>query len=226
MPGVAYQSVVRGRGTSTAFTNEPTTKLTANTVYQLNTDARRLLDPGVALTVEVDADGPGAGAYVVAPASSYTVNWQFGIITFLADQGASALVRVSGSFLPVVDLLGVTSWSITQSRDVLDDTAVNNSTGNRSKRLGLEDLSGSIETTELLTVDNDTGAGVQRLQDYLDNGTPFLLEVLPGTGAKRFRGWVLLESGENGGGVADLINNTVNFTGASRAVGAGWSWEP
>ncbi len=226
MPGVAHQSVVRGRGTSTAFTNEPTTKLTANTVYQLNTDARRLLDPSVPVVVEVDADGAGGGGYVVAPASSYTVNWQFGIITFAADQGAPALVRVSGSFLPVIDLIGITSWSITQSRDVLDDTSVNNAAGQRTKRLGLGDLSGSIETTELLTLDNDPGAGVQRMQDYLDNGTPFLLEVLPGTGAKRFRGWVLLESGDNGGGVADLINNTVNFTGASRAVGAGWSWEP
>jgi hypothetical protein len=218
--------VVRGRGTSTAFTNEPTTKLAANTVYQLNTDARRLLDPAVPPTVEVDADGAGGGGYVTAAAGTYTVDYLFGIITFLADQGAAALVRVSGSYLPVVDLLGVHNVTVNQSRDVLDDTTLNNSTGQRSKKLGLGDLSGSLETFELLSVDNDPGAGTQKLQDYWDNGTPFLLEYQPAPAAKRFRGWVLLESTEEGGNVADLINNTVNFTGASRAVGAGWKWEP
>lgn len=226
MSGAAYQSVLRGRGTSTAFTNEPTTKITANTVYELQTDARRLLDPAVPPTVEVDADGAGGGGYVTAAADTYTVDYLFGRITFLADQGASALVRVSGNFLPVLDLLEVHEWNFTSSRDVLDDTNVNNSAGQRTKKLGLGDLSGSFQTRSLLTVDHDPGAGTQKLQDYLDNATPFLLEVLPGTGAKRFRAWVLLESSEGGGSVADLINNTVNFTGASRAVGAGWKWEP
>lgn len=223
----AHPSVVRGRGTSTAFTNEATTKLVANTVYQLNTDARRLLDPSVAVVVEVDADGAGGGGYVVASPSTYSVDYFFGIITFAADQGSAALVRVSASYLPVLDLLGVTSWTINQSRTVLDDTTVNVAAGaNRTKKLGLKDLSGSLELNELLTADFDPGAGTQTLQAYLDAGTPFLLEVLPAPGAKRFRGWVLLESADGGGSVDDLINNTVNYTGAARTIGAGWGWEP
>lgn len=224
MSTAAHTSVVRGPGTSTAFVTEPTTKLTANTVYQLNTDAKRLLDPAVALTVEVDADGAGAGAYATAAADTYTVDYLFGIITFLADQGASALVRVSGSYIPVIDLVGVTDWSHTSSRDVLDDTTVNTAAGaNRTKKLGLKDVTGSVSLNELLTYDHDPGAGELILQDALDNGTPLLFET--SAGGKRFRAWVLLESDEGGGDVAGLINNTVNFTGAARAVGAGSGWE-
>lgn len=219
-----HTSVIRGPGTSTAFTNEPTTKLTANTVYQLNTDGRRLLDPAVAVVVEVDADGAGAGGYVVAAASTYSIDYQFGIITFAADQGASAVVRVSGNYLPVIDLVGVTDWTYTAARTVLDDTAVNNSAGARSKKLGLKDLSGSLTLNELMSYDHDPGAGSLVLQSYLDNATPLLLEVA--TGGKRFRAWVLLESAETGGGIDDLIGSTVNFTGAARANGlAGYSWE-
>lgn len=220
-----HTSVIRGPGTSTAFTNEPTTTVEANTVYQLNTDARRLLDPAVAVVVEVDADGGGGGGYVVAAADTYSVDYQFGIITFLADQGAPALVRVSGSYLPVIDLVGVTDWSYTATRDVLDDTTVDNADGVRSKKLGLKDLSGSMTVLELLSYDHDPGAGELVLQDALDSGTPLLFEVA--TGGKRFRAWVLLESAETGGSVADLINNTINFTGAARANGvAGYAWEP
>jgi hypothetical protein len=220
-----HTSVIRGPGTSTAFTNEPTTKLTANTVYQLNTDARRLLDPAVPVVVEVDADGAGGGGYAVAPASSYVVDYLFGIITFLADQGAAALVRVSASYIPVVDLLGVTDWSITCSRTVLDDTTINNAAGVRTKKLGLKDVTGSLTLNELLTVDHDPGAGALVLKSYLDNGTPLLLEVA--TGGKRFRAWGLIESTEAGGSVDELVSNTVNFTGAARATGlAGYSWEP
>lgn len=227
MSTAAHTAVVRGPGASTAFTNEPTTELAAvlaNSVYQINTDAKRLLDPGVAVVVEVDADGGGGGGYAVAAVGTYTLDYLFGIVTFLADQGASALVRVSGSYLPVVDLIGVTEWSYTATRDVLDDTTINLAAGaNRTKKLGLSDLSGSLSLNELLTTDQELGGEDSSLQDVLDGGFPLLFENE--VGGKRFRAWVLLESGETGGSVADLINSTVNFTGAAQAVGAGYGWE-
>lgn len=223
MSTAAHTGVIRGPGTSTAFTLEPTTKLTANTRYQLNTDAKRLIDPAVAVVVEVDADGGGAGGYVVANPTTYTVDYLYGIITFLADQGAPALVRVSGSYLPVVDLLGVTSWDFTASRTVLDDTSLPAPGGCRTKKLGLKDLSGSLAINELLTIDNDAGAGTLIIQTVHENGTPFLFERA--VGGKRFRAWVLLEATKLDGGVDALLNNNVTFTGAARAVGAGFGWE-
>lgn len=223
-----YLTIVRAQGPSTAFTLEPTTKLVANTVYQLNTDAKRLLDPAVALLVEVDPDGGGAAPYATAPSSTYVVDYLFGIITFLADQGASALVRVSGSYLPVLDLIGVTDAKYSASRTVLDNTAFGAALvagGTKTKQLGLKDVTGSLVINELLSTDNDPGAGSLRLQDCLDNATPLLLEIA--TGGKRFRAWMLINSEDRaGGGVDELINNTVNWTGAARVAGAGFGWEP
>lgn len=222
MSTAAYQAAIRGQGTSTAFTNEPTTKLTANTRYQIQTDAKRLLDPSVAVTVEVDADGAGAGGYVVASPSSYAIDYLFGVVTFSADQGASALVRVSGSYMPVVSLLGVTGWKMDASRTVLDDTTIN-STGWRTKLVGLKELSGSLDLTEPLITDNDPGPGALKLEDYFTGGVPLLFER--DSGGKRFRAWVLLAGTGEGGGVDELVNRTVNFVGAARAVGAGFAWE-
>lgn len=223
MSSAAHTGVIRCQGTSTAFTNEATTKLTANTRYQLNTDVRRLLDPAVAVVVEVDADGAGGGGYVVASPSTYSVDYLFGVITFATDQGASALVRVSGSYLPVVDLLGVTSWQLDASRTVLDDTTVNNTSGWRTKKLGLRDLTCELELNESLLTDNDTGAGTKKLEDFFTNGTPLLFERL--VGGKRFRAWVLPSGTGEGGALDELVKNTVNFTGAAQAVGAGFGWE-
>ncbi|MDP2275284.1 MAG: hypothetical protein Q8K32_31350 [Archangium sp.] len=223
MSTAAHTGVIRGQGTSTAFVLEPTTKLTANTRYQLNTDLKRLIDPAVAVVVEVDADGAGGGGYVVANPSTYTVNYLFGIITFLADQGAPALVRVSGSYLPVIDLLGVTSWEFTCMRTVLDNTTLPAAGGWRTKQLGLKDVTGSLEVNELITIDHDPGAGTLILQNSHENGTPFLFER--SVGGRRFRAWMLLESTAMDGGIDGLVNNNVNFTGAARAAGAGYGWE-
>jgi hypothetical protein len=173
--------------------------------------------------VEVDADGAGAGSYAVAPASSYSVDYLFGIITFAADQGASALVRVSGSYLPVVDLVGVTSWSIDASRTVLDDTTVNNTSGWRTKKLGLKELTCELEINESLLTDNDTGAGVKKLEDFYSNATPLLFERI--VGGKRFRAWVLPSGTGDAGAIDELVKSTISFTGAAQAVGAGFGWE-
>ncbi len=221
-----HLSVIRGPGTSTAFSNEPTTEMAAvlaNSKYQLNTDAKRLLDPAVAVVVEVDADGGGGGAYAVAPVGTYSVNYLFGIITFLADQGASALVRVSGSYLPAIDLAGVTSWNFTATRDALDVTTTN--IEDRARQLGLKDISGSLAMIETALFDHDSGGGELILKDSIDEALPLLFER--DVGGRRFRAWVLLESTEDSAGVADIFNTTINFTGAAQADGgAGYSWEP
>jgi hypothetical protein len=218
-------SVIRGPGSSTAFTNEPTTKLTANTRYQLNTDAKRLLDPAVAVTVEVDADGGGGGAYAVADPSTYSINYLFGIVTFLADQGSAALVRVSASYLPVLDLAGVREWNYTCSRTVLETTETDDE--DRTRKLGLKDLSGALTLIELPTYDHDPGGGELILEDAIENGTPLLFEREAVSSGKRFRAWVLLESAEDTAGIDDLFNTNFNMTGAAQADGgAGYGWEP
>jgi hypothetical protein len=109
-------------GTSTAFTQEPMTKLTANTVYQITDSTKRIWDPTVALLVEVDPDGGGAAPFGTAAAGTYTVDYMFGTVTFTADQGASAVVRVSGNFIPTVSVLEAKETSLEDMAELLEST--------------------------------------------------------------------------------------------------------
>lgn len=203
---------VRLAGTATAFTNAATTKLTSNTVYQITTTANRILDPSAAITVEVDADGAGAGGYSTASASSYTVDYLFGRITFSSDQGASALVRVSGSYLPLHTVAESRSISINSSRTELEKTLLGDEV--KSYLLGLKSAEGELGGLFIGTDDLDSGAGSLVLETLHDDGTPKLLEAQ--FGSVYWRGWVLLKGINRGASVDDLVTSAIQWRTAAQ----------
>jgi hypothetical protein len=207
-------------GTSTAFTNEPTTKVTANTVYQITDTTKRVLDPSVALTVQVDADGAGAGGYVTAASTTYTIDYLYGTVTFLSDQGSSATVRISGSYLPMLSIAKVTDSKVSISRDAPDATT-QDSGSYKERAATLIDVQGSITSLEMETYDHDPGAGALKFLSLLQNGTPFLYEE--SGGGQYFRAWVCATGLEHGNtGVDELTNLTISFYGcAQRGVTSG-----
>jgi hypothetical protein len=145
MAQASYLNVIKTAGTSTALTNEPTTKLTANTVYQITDAAKRVLDRAVAPVIEVDADGVGAGGYAVAAAGTYTIDYLFGKITFAADQGVDAVVRLaSGSYLPMVERTGFNSYRLTLGGEVLDGSTFENNDGEKRRQYGLHDVTAEL----------------------------------------------------------------------------------
>lgn len=225
MAVAASGTTVKESGTSTAFTNEATTKLTANTVYQITDTTKQIVDPDVAVTVEVDADGGGAGGYAVATASTYTFDYLTGKVTFDADQGAPALVRVSGSYLPLNTIATAREFAVSASRDVLDESVFPNTA--HKKKLGLKDLSGSLSLLEHFLTNHGTGSGT--LDSLLANGTAKLLEIQPGGSGQKLRAWVLFESQETKGGVDGLTEGSLSFngttkTGSGQTEGAAYAW--
>jgi hypothetical protein len=217
-------------GTSTAFSNEACTKLTANTVYQITDASKRVWDPASLVTVQVDADGAGAGGYVTAAAGTYTIDFLFGRITFASDQGASALVRVSGSYLPAVAVAKVRECSLTVSRDAVD-SSTHDSAGYREKTPTLIDVSGSFTSFELAQYDHDAGGGTVKFMSLLTSGAPFLYEERGDASGQYFRAWVVATGLEQNGAVGDLNSLTVNFAGAAQrglgtsgqtTAGCGW----
>lgn len=219
MANAAYSTTIKAVGASTAFTAEPTTTVTANTVYQITNTARRILDPDVAITVEVDADGAGAGAYATAAASSYTVDYLFGTITFTADQGASALVRVSGAYLTLTDVAEATEFSLNLSRTV-QDASYFHADGYKRKIATLRDCTGSISQLSLL----NAAHGATSFTALYAAGTPFLLEVHPGATGDYFRAWVLLESTTEQSTPEGLYTASFNFTAAAQGTGAAFGF--
>lgn len=228
MPSLGASDTVSIQGTSTAFTNAPTTKLTANTVYQITDATKRLIDPAVAVLVEVDADGAGGGGYATAAASSYVVDYLFGRITFAADQGSAALVRVSASYLPVLTVAEVTEWSFKASRPFIDNTSLD-SGGVEQGLLGRKKLTGSIKGRASLEDDLDPGGGTQKLTTLFESGLPVLFQRT--AGGKLFRAWTLIEGTDDSGQLDGLLEHGVNFVGAGRigsgqTEGAMYGWEP
>lgn len=193
MPVAAIKTTVKVAGTSTAFTNEPTTELAADTVFQLNTAVRRVLDPNVAVLVEVDADGGGAGGYVAAAADTYTVDYLDGKITFATPLAAVALVRVSASYLPLLDVAEAESASLAVKRALLDKTVFHATDVHVKRMPGLKEATVEVGVLDDVNTDQDPGAGTQKLYDLAQAGTPVFVEIHPGAVGSKFRGWFLLD---------------------------------
>lgn len=215
-----YLSTVKVSGSSTDFNQLPTTKVTANTVYQITDATKRILDPAVALTVEVDADGGGGGSYATAAASTYTVDYLFGKITFTSDQGVDALVRVSGKYLPTVSVAEVRGYDINMTRLLHDSTAMGQGDADRRFKAGLKEATGSVETFDIDETDLDEAGNGAIIEELADAGTPKLLEINPGGSGVYFRAWVLFEGIEANATPEELQGKRINWKSA-QIVGNG-----
>ncbi len=205
MGTAGYLTTVKLGGTPTAITDEPTTKVTANTVYQITDAAKRILDRTTAVTVKVDPDGAGAAPAAVADPSTYSIDYPFGKITFKTDQGASAVVTVSGKYIPITAVAGANRYALNQSSTVLDDTDYPTAQANggyRSRLLGLHDVN--------LTLGRFADTS-KAFSDALKNRTPLLMEVRPGGAGDYFRGWMVVESDNASGDIDALEAEEISF---------------
>lgn len=218
-----YKLTIKAGGTSTADVMSAT-RLVANTVYQIGVPAKRLLDPTVAVVVEVDADGSGGlGGYAVADPSTYTVDFLFGKITFAADQGASAEVKVTANYLTPITVGEAKSAEITLEQQLEDATTYPECTdGYRRKKATLKDCSGSLTSLKVLQTDHDEGAGTLKFTDHFLNGTSLLIEVgfVGGNTAdeKFFRAWALLDTLAEGFTPEGLYEGTVSWVATTIAT--------
>lgn len=199
-------TTIKAGGTPTALTNEATTEVTANTVFQITDAAKRVLDPDTALVVEVD-DG---GGYAAADAADYTVDYMFGKVTFAAALGASDTVRVSGKYVPLLTAAGGVDFEIDDSGNLLDDTEFGDTW--RSRFLGLQEASGSFTLLNPLQLDLDGGAGTTKLRTHQRAGTKVLLEYRPGGSVDYWRAWVFLSNGSEKAPVDGRFEGTVQFS--------------
>lgn len=183
-----YATTVSITGDSTAFANTVLTEVTTDTVFQMPSASQRILDPSVAITVQVDADGGGAGAYATVAADTYVVDYLNGTVTFPTPLAGVATVRMSGSYLALLPVAEARRVTIDRTRDELENTVF----GNSEKRYmaGQRSAEGEIESLDIGTTDLDAGASTVTIEALFNAGTPKLLQVAIGT--KTFRAWVRL----------------------------------
>jgi hypothetical protein len=206
MGQAGYLSQVKQGGISTSFTNEPMTSLTALR-YKISDESKSVFDRFATISVSVDGS--------VVSDSEYTVNFMFGTVDFSTQPAGD--VAITGRFIPTASILGITSYSLDITGDILDDTdfdAVNSNGGYRTKRYGLNDVS--------ITLDGHYVLNKAMAKGLMDRDV-CLIELLIGVQSERVRGWFLTESfkrnGESGGLEEESV--TLQLAGDSSAS-FGW----
>lgn len=209
MPTPGYDTEIAIGGTPTTLTEEPTTRVTANTVYRITDADRRVLDPDTPVVVEVDPDGDGnweaAGTHTVDP---YT-----GTVTFAADQGADALVRVSGKYVPLLALGTGRAVTLNRSRAALDCTVYGSAW--ESYIPGRKSLSGEIEVVEDLLVDHASGDGLT-LQGVLESGAKVYLRVEPGGSGRGIATWATPTSASLNVSGGEVVSGRFGFAAGGK----------
>jgi hypothetical protein len=203
IPG--YGSVIKIPGTSTAFTGEATT-LVSGTTYQINTSAKRVLDPAVAVTVK-------DGGVAVAVSS---VDWLFGKVT-LSSAPAGA-VTVDASYLPMLTVAQIREFSIKVSANMLETTNMDTGTA-RARLKGLATAEVHLLTYDQRETDQDPGAGTQTWASNFAGAV--MVEIRPNNDTYGFRGWTILESVEDKAAVDGIKELDLNFVGHARSGTAG-----
>lgn len=126
-----YTAVVKMSGTSTTFTGEATT-LVSGTTYQITNTAKRIWNPGVALTV---LDG-------VTPVVPTAIDYLFGKVTLPAPPGGA--VTVAGAYYPTYELANGREWTANMTHDLIDTTPFKTTDPYRQRTHGLISASGDI----------------------------------------------------------------------------------
>lgn len=210
-----YLASIAIGGASTAYSNEATTKVTANTVYQITDSAKRVLDPSAAPTVEVDLLANG----VWSAAGAHSVDYYSGTITFDSDLGATPLVRLSGNYIPVLTVATARGLTYSIERDMLDCTVLN-TTGFRSYKPGLAKFSATLDLHENLFEDHDPGGAEQMFAAKLIDGSAFLLRLRVSNSGTYAMAWMRASTGGAAANVADLVTSTLEVTAAGSGLAA------
>lgn len=215
MAKAAHRTIIKMSGTSTAMVSEAMSLLTGTT-YRITSLFRRVLDPLVAVSV---FDGG-----VLVPSSGYALSTLFGTVTFaVAPTGA---VTITANYLPMWQLGCARSFSISNSKTILDATCFDGP-GSRKKKGGLIDGTVSIGHLDTATLadDFDTGADTLTFFDSWNADTPKLVEIRPGGDATEvFRGWYILPTISVDAELDGLVETSVELELAAQAGFVYYGW--
>ncbi len=226
MAVAGFKTLMKRVGLATAFTDElMNANSTVNNRYKINDGTKDVFDRTAVVTFKSSAAGT-----TISSTDILDVNFLFGRVTFKTTHGT--LVAGTGTFLPVQNIAGAHSYTLTQANGLLDDTDFG-STGNRTRTPGLQDITLSISRWDTLS----TAPNAQYFDDHILNTTGSqgttraMIELIPGgTTSKTARGWFIVESHSRSGGVADLESGDVelsldadNPVRAGDKINFGWS---
>lgn len=186
-------SIAIAAGSSTAFTNEATTGNAARTIYTITNTAKRYWDPAAAITVQTS---PNGSTWTTAAASTYTVGYAGGTITFATALAAGSSVRVSGSYFTSTTIGQAYEWSLDLSLDTVEV-----STFASSFKQFIPALRGATASVSDYYLDST-------LSDLI--GTRFIISL--STGAGRYEGFAWITQDSLSAATGDAVGESLSFT--------------
>lgn len=193
---------VKVSGAATAFTDEATTEVTADTVFQITDTAKRVWDRTATITVKVDT--------VTQASSLYTLNRLTGTVTFLSAIGAAAVVTVSGSYLPLSTAAEAKSYRYSVNGVVASKAAFGASWD--TNLAGIKNVAGSLSEWH--------DPADTYFTDALVAGSPVVIEFWSNSaGAFDAKCWALLDSTGISAVLTGNVEESVSFVGTTDADG-------
>lgn len=198
----SYNTTIKVGGTPTTITDEAMSVVTGNQ-YKIDATTKQILDRDTSVTVK--AGGTTVGS------SNYTIDYLFGIVNFTSSQTGN--VTISGKFIPTTAIGGASQYGLNISSDILDKTDFETS-GFRSKDYGVSDVSVTLERFDDLA---------KTYKNKILNRKSVLIEITPGGGSEKIRGWYIPENANNTGDVSALETESLTFN-LDGNVKSSFSW--
>jgi len=202
MAVASYNTTIKAGGTPTTMTDEDMSVVTGNQ-YQIDDATKQILDRDTDVTVKVDG--------TTVDNSNYSIDYLFGMVTFTSSQTGD--VTISGKFIPTTAVGGASQYGLNISSDILDKTDFE-TTGFRSKDYGLSDVSVTLERFDDLA---------KTFKDKILNREGLMIEITPGGGSEKIRGWYVPESANNAGDVSSLETEALTFN-LNGNIKSAFSW--
>lgn len=186
-------------GTSTAFSNETCTEVSA-TVFQITDADKRVWDRTASITVEVSTDGGSTWT----ENTDNTIDRLFGTITFDSSQTGND-VRVSGNYLPMTNVAEAKEFEWSLTRNITDKSAFNDDDNEKSY--------GSLAFEGSGTLNYDSTAD---FESDINDKTFRVMEFQQGESVDA-RAWVVVASDEETTERNSPVEESVSFSGAADA---------
>lgn len=214
----AFNVFIELGGTPTAFSAEATVNDRLN-YWRIADDAKNMVDPREAVTVEVSEDA--GGTWETLGAGEYMMLWLVGVVdiddyTSLSGDVANIdQVRMSGTYVPRHRIIGGHNHTTELSKAELDSTQYGNA--GMARLHGLADISGTFEVRNVSETPIDGDAAQEdSLEDFFESGGHVFYSYDP-TGDQDLlvRGTVKLFGHNISSAVADLVDKSLAYQGAN-----------
>jgi hypothetical protein len=199
MAYAGHKVLVKVTANPVALTNEATTKIAGTTIpnseYQITNADKRILPPKEAIIVKKDG---------IVVANGFTLNRLDGRVIFAADQGAAAVITVSGNYLPLTQVAEAYEFTYTIEADNQEKPVFGDQWNKRLQ--ALKDL--SVELSQW----NDVNFTLFR--DALEAEETLVMEFLI-EDQLDLRCWVLGSTDEVSASADALVEQSLEFEGTT-----------